>query len=360
MAHVTPLAVELTDIIPQEIIEVVIAFAGANSPKVLKNTSLVSHAWEASSRPHLFSYIHFTTEFVRWLVRNLGAWQRILPHIRRACFSEESNKLMSKLRNLTFVGCSSELTAIVGRILKEAREITTLALCELSFRSSVRVLKLHEVWWDKGILDDVGTKPAFAAPRKLRSITLDCTSEESSILFWLARGSSGSIRVADVEGDTSVSQFTHIETLSIGETYSRTSSALRTLSGFKALGILTMKTPIPLKNHQSAATSNGVSISASPMPWYSILLSSVSSSLHYLSLRLAWCNSEEELEFVDWGTLNDLLANSPSYAELREITITGNIRRHDSVLRDGCVRLIRQKIVRLQPGTQLVIDIRRY
>ncbi|KAF6747163.1 hypothetical protein DFP72DRAFT_1175148 [Ephemerocybe angulata] len=384
MAHTNPLPIELTDRIPQEIFDHVATFADAVS---LKSLSLVSHLWEASTRHLLFYEFQFNGRFLSCFSENPKGWQRILPCIQRAHIAvycgipgEAALKealsaalpRMVKLSRLRFRRSSSGTVALLIALLKGSEQITGLELRELldSFDSfqvlqetiaslpGLEDLLVQGIWWRKDRGHKQGSVQAMVTvPRKIRRFTaedmvyaedLDYAGGTSHILQWLAQGSD-SIRfmsVEEVDGSNVLSKFTRVETLILGK-YSYSPLPGLTLSAFKALKSLEFGYLVTLDD-------TGYDIHPS---WCPDLLSSVASTLSYLTFVLAF-EEEDDLERMDWMTLNCLLQNSPFYADLRGIVI--GIRRprgaHTLVpSRDDCDRMIRRRVPGLRPGTRLTV-----
>ncbi|KAF6744870.1 hypothetical protein DFP72DRAFT_857043 [Ephemerocybe angulata] len=348
MAHANSLPLELTERIPQEIFNEVATFV---DPVSLKSLSLVSHLWEASTRHLLFYEFQFNRRFLICFSESPEGWQRILSCIQRAhitLFFWRSDKAallkeglsaalprMVKLRQLRFRQSSSEAIVLLIALLKGSEQITGLELRQAygSFDSfqvlqgtiaslpGLEDLLVEEIWWPEDGGHNGGSVQAMVpVPRKIINLTIESMDlhvptygrTTSQILSWLAHGNVDSFRfmtVREVEGSGVLSKFTCVETLVLGHRWILYPPGLKTLSAFKALKKLEIGPSINLHSRTDINPS-----------WYLDLLSSVVSPLSYLTFKLIF-TGEDDLERMDWMTLNTLLQNSPFYAELRGFVI---------------------------------------
>ncbi|KAF6747130.1 hypothetical protein DFP72DRAFT_1050327 [Ephemerocybe angulata] len=391
MAYPNPLPLELSERIPQEIFNEVATFA---DPVSLKSLSLVSHLWEASTRHLLFYEFQINERFLYWFSKNPEGWQRILPCIQRAHIAlhfgiPERDALlkeglsaalprMVKLRQLRFEQGGSKAILLLIALLKGSEQITGLEIRDGAFESfqvlqgtvaslpGLEDLLVKDIWWPKDGERNEGSAQAMVpAPRKIINLTIDTMDSRyptrgrttSQILSWLAHGNVDSIRfmsVVEVDGSGVLSKFTRVETLILGYRWStydlgnRLSPSVKTLSAFKALKILEIRSVISLDLS---------GLSDIDHTWYSDLLSTVASPLSYLTFKLAFYG-EDDLERMDWMTLNSLLQNSPFYAELSGIVI-GFMRPHwpeRPPSQADCDRMIRRRIPGLRPGARLTVE----
>ncbi|KAF6747168.1 hypothetical protein DFP72DRAFT_1175152 [Ephemerocybe angulata] len=370
MSQIKPLPLDLTDRIPQEIFHEVAAFAKYGDRESLKNFSLVSHQWEVSTRSLLFSYIDLNSELMSWLINGKPrACQRILPCVQHARFTfnpvgleKEVSAIylrMLKLRELEFLRSSAQLVLLLGEMREVSERITNLKLARVYDFSSFRVLQqaiasfpgiqtlsMSEIAWQKGsVLLEGGVEAEFPVPHTLKKVTNEwMMSDEDTSLFlsWLAQRSD-TIRYIEA-GGLMLSKFVRVETLIIGPRWTADPPRLQTLSDFKALRTLKIRSAIWLFPHENRT-------------WYLELLSSVTSPLSHLTFTLAF-EFEEELEHMNWTALNSLFQNSPFYAGLKAIEINLEVGDHDHMLgRDDCERMIRRRVVGLRPGTRLTVKV---
>ncbi|KAF6757610.1 hypothetical protein DFP72DRAFT_1167962 [Ephemerocybe angulata] len=386
MAHANSLPLELTERIPQEIFNEVATFV---DPVSLKSLSLVSHLWEASTRHLLFYEFQFNRKFLICFSESPEGWQRILPCIQRAhiaLYFRRSDKAalrkeglsaalprMVKLRQLRFRQSSSEAIVLLIALLKGSEQITGLELRQAyggfdSFQvlqgtiaslPGLEDLLVEDIWWPEDGGRNGGSVQAMVpVPRKIINLTIESMDlhvptygrTTSQILSWLAHGNVDSFRfmtVREVEGSGVLSKFTRVETLVLGHRWILYPPGLKTLSAFKALKNLEIGPAIDLNSRPGDIDPS----------WPLDLLSSVASPLSYLTFKLLF-TGEDELERMDWMTLNCLLQNSPFYAELRGFVI--GFMRSDTPrpppTRGDCDRMIRRRIPGLRPGARLTVE----
>ncbi|KAF5329207.1 hypothetical protein D9611_013208 [Ephemerocybe angulata] len=186
-------------------------------------------------------------------------------------------------------------------------------------------LLVEDIWWPEDGGRNGGSVQAMVpVPRKIINLTIESMDlhvptygrTTSQILSWLAHGNVDSFRfmtVREVEGSGVLSKFTRVETLVLGHRwilYPPGLISVKTLSAFKALKNLEIGPAIDLNSRPGDIDPS----------WPLDLLSSVASPLSYLTFKLLF-TGEDELERMDWMTLNCLLQNSPFYAELRGFVI---------------------------------------
>lgn len=383
MSQISPLPLDLTDRIPQEIFEEVTAYADEEGDlESLLNLSLVSQWWEAFTRPLLFTNVKFNAISVGWLIGNPHSWQRVLPWVQRARFTSVGNILgmegeladifrrMPLLSDLQVQNGGQSLVVLLGKAFKGSHQITNLELNVVSgFPSfpvlleviisfpALQTLTLSEVGWEtRSFSENARAELAAwsAVPSKLREVTIEWMERDtdtSLVLSCLSHGCADAIRFIEAEGSVVLSKFTRVETLIItGPRFTIRPPNLETLSGFKALKTLVIWPAIWLLPGGHIAIQN--------QTWYSQLLSSVASPLSSLTFSLAY-TAEEQLEHMDWETINNLFQNSPFYAELKEVGVNLSLSHQvgPTVNRADCDRMIRRRIVGLRPGTRLTVKV---
>ncbi|KAF6757832.1 hypothetical protein DFP72DRAFT_890807 [Ephemerocybe angulata] len=387
----------LTDRIPQEIYDSVIAAIGSEIwlTRALGAASLVCHAWEASSRIHIFSSFSFTPASIIFLAYEAG--YRVLTSIRCAKYDAELDvhrfiflddllqdvlPKIPNLHSLSFEECAPKIITQVGRLSEMGGRITTLGITGdgagqvfSSFRAfqdmvahftGLQTLSLSYILWEDGAGgslegENIGVDPEV--PSTLRSV--DIWREQSpEILLWL---SSAAETIRSLKLHTLlptelplVPLFTHLEHLCIGFFEAPQPGDLaKILSPCTMLKTLEVSANIVLP-YESDLVVPTLETTTNPhqVPWYAELLSSVSSPLSKLSLQLCPI-PEGEVDPMGWKILRGLLRTS-RFAELKQLDF--KVGDYDDVWasRSDCERGIRRELEGLDPGIQLSVGVRTW
>ncbi|KAF6757843.1 hypothetical protein DFP72DRAFT_1168138 [Ephemerocybe angulata] len=400
-----PLPSSLTSRIPHEMFDTIIAFESADRG-ALETFTLVSHAWDASSRHHLFSHFVISKDSLSFLANHLEtAQKRILTSIRTvelACagdspteFEEKTvhlEKVLPKMVNLRSLIVSWPSTpadvALTVRILKAEAWMKAVSfsdeVCFSSFRifqdtvAKFAALEVLEVT-SPSYLTESGDAPVqndVPVPKNLRQvIAWDGPGPEGAIdiLRWIA-AAAGTIQSLDVgllecRHLGILSKFIFLEHLSLAFMQTEDSSFAATnlggvLSACKMLKTLEINSPKIYVTHPdhnpvippetTPSLSNSTHFSS-----YMDLLSSVSSQLSVLNVKLSIRSPEPPLYTfgiepeMNWGMFNNLLRTSRSYAKLDELQIEVHGR---SPFPDAeCSRIAREGVEGLWPGARLTV-----
>ncbi|KAF6757821.1 hypothetical protein DFP72DRAFT_890788, partial [Ephemerocybe angulata] len=387
----------LTDRIPQEIYDSVIAAIGNDNQRMrtMGAISAVCHAWEASSRSYIFYSFSFTPTSLTFLAREAG--NRVLMSIRCAKYEvkRDTNKLpedflqevlprMPNLHSLVFAGCEPKMIIPVARILSEtggrimALDITGDMFRQVwsSFRTFqemvalfpyLRTLSLADICWEGEVGGShEGGNTRVELPSTLRSVNIWRVLRTPSLLLWLSPAAETirSLQLFALRRSNLhlVPLFTHLQHLSLlFLTTPKPGDLAHTLSSCTMLKTLKVFTEIVLpcgealeKPSVDSMTTTSPNNQLRQAPWYAELLSSVSSPLSKLSLQVNHRPSRK-VDPMGWKILSDLFRSSPFYAELKQLEF--NVALYDELWdsRSDCERSIRRELVGLHPGTDLSV-----
>ncbi|KAF5341724.1 hypothetical protein D9611_002129 [Ephemerocybe angulata] len=392
-----PLSTDLIERIPQEIFDKIIASGERSEPgnTQLKAFSLVSHAWEESTRPVMFSYRLMTRDFVRFMSKDADEHicTRILPYIRRASFRPDSvfSRIsrsptptdveeglrtivprMKSLSALEFNLMEPELVGLLGSLCGSgatSASIQTLDIEYISFSSfkqfqdaialfpGVQNLTLLR-GWESASVEDVQSCAHITPLRNLKTVEILPSESTSPDLLWLSRAgrSIQSLEVQITPSDVgAMSCFTRLEHLYLGFARVPRPEAIHgLLSGCRSLKTLQVTTPVDLIFHPFRRPSQPDGQGVQPVSWCSELLSSITSPLTELTIKLQF-DSETDLDIMDWQGLNTLLQSPTSGASLKvlRICVQGYIWRSTKA---ACKPMFCRRVKGLQPGCRFIVN----
>ncbi|KAF5336135.1 hypothetical protein D9611_006376 [Ephemerocybe angulata] len=364
MVHDSILPADLTARIPQEIFDHIIV--AAPSKPTLESFSLVCNSWASTSRTRLFETVKLSKKFIHRMDEDAGASRHILPcvrnaHIFRMHASERPGsercrdrlRILSKmtgLRAMTLKECSASFVRLLGESLERGNNSDTISTLVLegtvdfpSFTefqetiamfSGLRHLSLWTV--DPGVAPadkHVGpttssVSPTIPVPPKLRSVTFMFSNSLHQMISWFF-GPTKFLEIPLLDlaeiGVLAQTKHTRIERLSLGLFCDPPPRSLeKLLSGWDCLNTIDPG-PIylssPLGTHCSYNDLSGDQ-SLPVTPWYSQMLSSITSCLSRLNFKLVGTEEPDGgVHRMDWATLDSLLDTSPFYRNLEVLQI---------------------------------------
>ncbi|KAF5336549.1 hypothetical protein D9611_006523 [Ephemerocybe angulata] len=341
------LPVELAGRIPQEIFDIIIRTVP--DFHTARSCSLVCKAWSSTCRLRFFSQATLDRDYIDFLAK---AGENILPCIRSLNVESEYKILlnlredhckkmlslvprMSRLTSLELVGChDAEIARQFSAKLGANVELTTLKLGMLSIVSLEECLKCVgffgpglqrlELGFVAGAGMSLGDEVCLMDPVLLKLATVNINPCSVPMLHWLA-SSRTSIRscklywwATRVEDLSALEAFTNVENLtlhfrSFDPSYRSLDQALGPFPKLKTL-FIELSREDPGKDYVAASLGDA----GHGVPWYIAFLSGAVSTLSCLTLQIFF-RSEQELDRMEWGLLNDLLRQLPAYAALEEL-----------------------------------------